>query len=181
MKYRAAALRSRNPLGAVALFSLLWLAGCAHAPEGIEPVRDFDVQRYMGTWHEVARLDHGFERGMDKVTATYSLQPDGTVRVVNRGFLTAKNEWREAVGKATFTGPSDVGALKVSFFGPFYGGYNVVDIDPDYSTVLIVGPTRSYLWILSRVPDPPAVTVERLVRKARDLGFDTGALVYPRH
>lgn len=168
-------------LGVLGLLALPWLAGCVHAPDGIEPVRNFDVQRYMGTWYEVARLDHGFERGMDKVTATYSLQPDGTVRVVNRGFLTAKNEWREAVGKAKFTGSPEVGALKVSFFGPFYGGYNVVDIDPDYTTVLIVGPTRSYLWILSRVPDPPAATVERLVRKARDLGFETGALVYPRH
>jgi apolipoprotein D and lipocalin family protein len=168
-------------LAASVAATALLSAGCVHAPDGIEPVRGFDVERYMGRWYEVARLDHRFERGLDQVTATYTLQPDGTVRVVNRGFDAAKNEWNEAVGKAKFVGPKDVGALKVAFFGPFYGGYNVVDIDPDYQNVMIVGPSRSYLWILSRVPDPPADVVERLKRKATDLGFDTSALVYPKH
>ncbi|HEX9206925.1 MAG TPA: lipocalin family protein [Steroidobacteraceae bacterium] len=158
------------------------LAGCAvKVPEGIQPVTGFDVQRYMGRWYEIARLDHSFERGMERVTAEYALQPDGTVQVVNRGFATAKGEWQEARGRARFLGSPQVGALKVSFFGPFYGGYNIVDLDAQYQHALIAGPSRSYLWILSRTPDPPRAEVERLVAKAAALGFDTGALIYVQH
>jgi apolipoprotein D and lipocalin family protein len=158
------------------------LAGCTvKVPEGIEPVTGFDAARYMGRWYEIARLDHSFERGMERITAEYALRPDGTVQVTNRGFVTAKGEWKEAAGKAKFVGSPDVGALKVSFFGPFYGGYNIVDLDPQYQHVLIAGPNRSYLWILSRTPDPPRAEVERLVAKAAALGFDTGALIYVKH
>ena len=103
---------------------------CVGVPEGIEPVTGFEVERYMGRWYEVARLDHSFERGMEQVTATYELRPDGTVAVLNRGYRADKGEWGEASGKARFLGEPDVAALKVSFFGPFYGGYNVVDLDP---------------------------------------------------
>jgi apolipoprotein D and lipocalin family protein len=103
------------------------------------------------------------------------------VRVTNRGFKAAQGEWEEAVGTARFVGSPDVGALKVSFFGPFYGGYNIVDLDPQYQHALIAGPSRSYLWILSRTPNPPAAEVERLVAKAAALGFDTGALIYVKH
>ena len=159
----------------------LLAAGCGHAPHGVEPVRGFQLERYLGRWYEVARLDHGFEHGLEQASATYTLQGDGTVRVVNRGFDPVKKEWREAVGRARFVGAKDVGMLEVSFFGPFYGGYNVVDVDPGYSIALVVGPTRSYLWILARVPDPPAESVARLKREAQALGFDTGALVYPKH
>ncbi len=156
--------------------------GCAvKVPEGIEPVTGFEVERYMGRWYEIARLDHRFERGMDRVTAEYALQPDGTVKVTNRGFVTAKGEWKDAVGKAKFLGSPDVGALKVAFFGPFYGGYNIVDLDPQYQHVLIAGPSRSYLWILSRTPNPPPAEIERLVAKAAALGFDTDALIYVKH
>jgi len=158
------------------------LAGCAvKVPDGIEPVTGFDAQRYMGRWYEIARLDHSFERGMERITAEYVLQTDGTVQVTNRGFVTAKGEWEEAVGKAKFVGSPDVGALKVSFFGPFYGGYNIVDLDPQYQHALIAGPNRSYLWILSRTPNPPRAEVERLVARAAALGFDTSALIYVKH
>lgn len=170
----------RAALAAAGLVAVL--AGCTvKVPSGIEPVTGFDVERYMGRWYEVARLDHRFERGMERVTAEYALQPDGTVQVVNRGFATAKGEWKEARGKAKFLGRADVGALKVSFFGPFYGGYNIVDLDPQYRHVLIAGPSRSYLWILSRTPNPPRSEVERLVAKAATLGFDTSALIYVKH
>jgi apolipoprotein D and lipocalin family protein len=170
----------RTALGAGLVATML--AGCAvEVPEGIEPVTGFQVQRYMGRWYEIARLDHSFERGMERVTAEYELQGDGTVRVTNRGFATAKGEWKEAVGTAKFTGSPDVGALKVSFFGPFYGGYNIADLDPDYQHALIAGPNRSYLWILSRTPNPPRAEVERLVAKAAALGFDTRALIYVKH
>ena len=115
-----------------ALGILLASAACSSVsvPAGIEPVTGFEVERYMGRWYEVARLDHSFERGMEQVTATYSLRPDGTVEVLNRGYRADKGKWSEASGTASFLGATDVAALKVSFFGPFYGGYNVVDLDP---------------------------------------------------
>jgi apolipoprotein D and lipocalin family protein len=166
----------------LALASFGLLAGCGPTiPEGIEPVRGFQVERYMGQWYEIARLDHRFERGMERVTAIYALRPDGTVEVVNRGFETASGQWEEARGKARFVGAPDVGALEVSFFGPFYGGYNIVELDPDYQHVLIAGPNRSYLWILSRTPEPPREVVERLVARAASLGFDTAQLHYVQH
>lgn len=163
----------------VAAFAFL-LAGCLGAPDGVEPVQGFEVERYMGRWHEIARLDHRFERGLEQVTATYALNPDGTVSVLNKGYNPAKGEWSEAAGKAKFVGAQDVGALKVSFFGPFYGAYNVIDLDPQYQHALVVGPNRSYLWILARSPALPADVVERLVGKARALGFDTSTLIYVR-
>ena len=102
----------------------LLLAGCASTrpPPGVTAVTPFDLQRYQGRWYELARLDHSFERGMTDVSATYTPLPDGSVRVVNRGFLPAKDQWREAVGRARFIGSPTTGSLKVSFFWPFYGG-----------------------------------------------------------
>lgn len=154
------------------------LAGCGQAPDGVEPVKGFDAARYLGTWHEIARLDHSFERGLSRVTATYSAREDGRIDVLNRGYDSGKGEWREARGRARFVGPRDVGALEVSFFGPFYGGYNVIDLDPEYSIALVAGPTRSYLWILARQPDPATAEIQRLVARAQALGFDTDALIY---
>jgi apolipoprotein D and lipocalin family protein len=157
------------------------LASCAGAPAGVEPVSGFEVQRYLGTWYEIARLDHRFERGLERITATYELREDGGLEVVNSGYDIAKGERREAVGKAYFTGAPDVGQLKVSFFGPFYGGYNIIDLDEDYRWAMISGPSTSYLWILSRDPGLPPEIQERLVAKARSLGFDTGQLIFVRH
>jgi apolipoprotein D and lipocalin family protein len=163
---------------ALAWVGCVMLAGCGQIPDGVEPVRGFEPQRYLGTWYEIARLDHRFERGLTRVTATYAAREDGGIDVLNRGYDADRNEWREARGHARFVGPKDVAQLEVSFFGPFYGGYNVVELDPAYSIALIAGPTRSYLWILARRPDPAKEDVDRLVARARDLGFDTGALVY---
>jgi apolipoprotein D and lipocalin family protein len=163
------------------LVAIAAIAGCVGVPEGIEPVKGFQVERYMGRWYEVARLDHSFERGMEQVTAAYELQPDGTVDVLNRGYRADRGEWSEASGKAKFLGAPDVAALKVSFFGPFYGGYNVVDLDPGYQHALVAGPNRSYLWILSRTPTPPRAEVDRLVAKATALGYDTSQLIYVKH
>jgi apolipoprotein D and lipocalin family protein len=157
------------------------LAGCAQIPEGVEPVGGFDAERYLGKWYEVARLDHSFERGMDNVTATYTARDDGGMDVLNRGFVRAKGEWEEARGRAKFVESRDLGLLKVSFFGPFYGGYNVVDLDPEYQLSLVAGPSRKYLWILARQPDPPRDAVERVVKRAAELGFDTSALIWVRH
>jgi apolipoprotein D and lipocalin family protein len=155
------------------------LHACASAPEGVEPVDGFELQRYLGTWHEIARLDHRFERGLSRITATYSVRDDGGVHVVNRGFNEKTGEWDEAIGKAYFTGESDVGQLKVSFFGPFYGGYNVIKLDKaNYQYSLVAGPSRDYLWILSRTPELDPVVLDRLVGYAAELGFATDELIF---
>lgn len=158
---------------------LAWLlAGCVGVPEGITPVTGFQVDRYLGRWYEIARLDHSFERGLEQVTAEYSPREDGTIRVLNRGYNTNKQQWEEAEGRAKFVGSKDVGQLKVSFFGPFYGGYNIVELDPNYQYVMIVGNDRDYLWILSRTPQLDAAVQQRLVEKAKSLGFATDKLIY---
>lgn len=166
---------------AVIAWALL-AAGCTGVPDGVTPVTGFDVNRYLGEWYEIARLDHGFERGLDKVTAQYSLQQDGGLRVVNRGFDTASGEWREAEGKAYFIDDPQTGRLKVSFFGPFYGAYNIIRLDHSgYRYALVCGPDTSYLWILARQPDLDKAIVAELVNFAADLGFDTSQLIYVQH
>jgi apolipoprotein D and lipocalin family protein len=160
---------------------ILVLAGCTGIPEQVTPVEGFEVQRYLGRWYEIARLDHSFERGLTQVTADYSSREDGGIRVVNRGYDPDSGSWREVEGKAYFVSRPDLGRLKVSFFGPFYGGYNIFELDHrDYSYSLVCGPDKSYLWILAREPtlDPPIL--ERLVRKADSLGFPTERLIYPQ-
>lgn len=160
----------------------VFLTACTGAPEGVEVVSGFDLNRYLGTWYEIARLDHSFERGLSNVTATYSLRDDGGVKVVNRGYRAEDGEWDEAEGKAYFVGDEDVGQLKVSFFGPFYGGYNIFDLDKDdYRYSMVAGPDRSYLWILSRTPEMEPELLQALIGKARDLGFDTDELIMVEH
>lgn len=157
-------------------------AGCTGIPENVSPVTGFNVDRYLGTWYEVARFDHSFERGLEQVTAEYSLRDDGGVQVVNQGFNRAKERWERAEGKAYFIGSSDVGRLKVSFFGPFYGGYNIIDLDLEhYRYSMVCGPDKSYLWILARQPVLDKTTLERLMAKAARLGFDTSRLIFVSH
>ena len=160
----------------------LLLAGCATAPPaGLQPIAPFDVQRYQGTWFEVARLDHAFERDMRDVTARYTLQADGSVQVLNRGFDMKKNDWRQAIGKAVFIGESDQASLKVSFFGPFYGGYHVIALDPDYRWSMVVGPDRDYLWILSRTPQLEPAVIVQLRDKALAWGLPFERLIWVSH
>ena len=158
------------------------LTACTGAPEGVEVVSGFDLNRYLGTWYEIARLDHRFERGLSDVTATYNLRDDGGVKVVNRGYRADDGEWDEAEGKAYFLGDENVGQLKVSFFGPFYGGYNIIELDKDeYQYSMVAGPDRSYLWILSRTPDLDDAILERLLARASELGFPIAELIMVEH
>jgi len=158
------------------------LNACVGVPEGVEPVHGFELDRYLGRWYEIARLDHSFERGLIKVTAEYGLRDDGGVRVLNRGFDPVKNEWEEATGKAYFVGEPDTGQLKVSFFGPFYGAYNILVLDKaSYQYSLVAGPDYSYLWILARSPDLNQTIIDSLVQAAQAMGFPTDKLIYITH
>lgn len=160
---------------------MLSFSGCTGIPDGIEPVQDFEVDRYLGTWFEIARLDHRFERGLSNVTAHYSMRDDGGVRVVNRGYRAEDQEWDQAEGKAYFVDDPDVGRLKVSFFGPFYGAYNVFELDENYHHALVAGPNRSYLWILARQPELPPTTLDELKAKAAAAGYDPAELIMVEH
>jgi apolipoprotein D and lipocalin family protein len=158
------------------------LTGCAGMPSGIEPVRDFDLNRYLGTWYEIARLDHRFERGLSDVSATYTMRKDGGIGVLNRGYDERTGRWKQVEGKAYFVGDSATGRLKVSFFGPFYGSYVIVALDRDrYSYALVCGPSRSFLWILARDRSLDRSVMGMLVAQAKDLGFDTDALIRVEH
>ena len=163
----------------MALLTAVLQSGCAGAPDGVEVVTDFELNRYLGTWYEIARLDHRFERGLSRVTANYSMRDDGGVSVVNRGYQISSEEWEEASGKAYFVGAPDIGQLKVSFFGPFYGGYNIMELDKDdYQYALVAGPDRSYLWILARSPKLDQETLDALVNIAKNANFPTEELIY---
>lgn len=160
----------------------LFLSGCINIPEGVSPVRDFDLTKYLGTWYEIARLDHSFERGLERVTAQYSLRDDGGITVVNRGFDPGKNIWKEALGKAYFVDDATTGSLKVSFFGPFYGSYTIIALDrKDYSYALVCGPNKGYLWILAREPFLEDSVKSGLIQQAKDSGFETEKLIQVRH
>ena len=160
--------------------TLALLSGCLGMPEQVRPVNNFDLDRYLGKWYEIARLDHSFERGLDQVTATYSPRSDGGVMVVNKGYSKTDVEWREAEGRAYFvTGPTE-GYLKVSFFGPFYGSYVVFELDSDYQYAFVAGPSTDYLWLLARTPVVDPQLIARFERRAQALGFDTEQLIYPR-
>ena len=169
---------SKNRFFPVLTALAVLVTACTGAPDGVETVSGFELKRYLGTWYEIARLDHSFERGLSNVTATYSFRDDGGVKVINRGYNEEDQEWDEAEGKAYFVGNEDVGQLKVSFFGPFYGGYNVIELDKEgYQYSMVAGPDRSYLWILSRTPEMDPEVLQTLIAKARDLGFATDELI----
>ncbi|MBS6738635.1 MAG: lipocalin family protein [Enterobacteriaceae bacterium] len=147
-------------------------------PSDVTVVDNFDAQRYLGRWYEIARFDHRFERGLEKVTATYSTMDDGGIQVINKGYNPERGMWQQSVGKAYFTGDTRKAALKVSFFGPFYGGYNVIALDKDYRYALVCGPDRDYLWILSRTPTLPDAVKKQLVDIAAREGFAVEKLLW---
>ncbi|MEN9774336.1 MAG: hypothetical protein RL322_1406 [Pseudomonadota bacterium] len=157
-------------------------AGCTGLPRGVEPVTDFDVQRYQGEWFEIMRLDHRFERGLTHVTARYSLDTNGTVTVVNGGFDPVACRWRSAEARARFINAPSTASLAVTFFWPFAGGYHVVDLDRHaYQWAMVAGPTHSYLWILARTPELDPSILSALIQRAQGLGFPTNELIRVAH
>jgi apolipoprotein D and lipocalin family protein len=166
-----------------ALSMLLFiLTACTGKPDGVVAVKEFELDRYLGKWYEIARLDHSFERGLNNITAEYSLRDDGGVKVINSGFSKEDKEWQQAEGKAFFVDETDSGHLKVSFFGPFYGSYIVFELEKkDYQYAFVSGPDTSYLWLLARTPQVDEKVTEQFVKRSQELGFETSKLIYVEH
>lgn len=171
---------SKIPLFLV-LFLIYVMHGCASIPEKAKPVSDFELDRYLGTWYEIARFDFQFEKDLTNVTATYSLNEKGDVKVLNKGFNPLKKEWTSAEGIARFRNDKRTAALEVSFFGPFYSGYNVIALDENYRYALVAGKSLDYLWILSREPRIPDEVKQKYLEIAGDIGYDTSGLIWVQH
>ena len=162
----------------VGMLCIVLLVSCTGLPDNVEPVSQFDTEQYLGTWYEIARLDHSFERNLERVTATYGLNEDGSISVLNKGFNTEKDEWRQAEGVAKPMGSSDIAHLKGSFFGPFYGTYAVFELADDYSHAFVSGYNTDYLWLLAREPDVSTEVRQRFINESQALGFDTSKLIW---
>lgn len=166
----------------LALLSAAWVMGCA--PSGALPgaaplqaVGALDLERYLGTWYEVAKYPNSFERGLVAVTAEYSWREDGRVRVLNSGLEGSfDGERKSAEGKAWVPDAAAPARLRVSFFWPFAADYWVIGLDPDYRWAVVGEPDRRYLWVLSRTPTLPAATFAAIVQRIRALGYDPGRL-----
>lgn len=159
------------------------LTACSQLPERAKIVQSMDANQYLGTWYEIARLDNRFERGLEQVTAQYSKNADGTLKVINRGFNIDKKVWKVATGKAYFVDPANrdgtnTGKLKVSFFGPFYGGYNIIALDKPYYNYAMVASGNDYLWILARTPQLAYPIKQHLISQAKEAGFATNELIF---
>lgn len=162
----------------IVLLTLLALTGCTGKPDNIKPVDNFQSDKYLGKWYEIARIDHRFEKGLSKVSAEYSLKDGGGIKVLNRGYSAKDNKWSESVGKAYFVGSDNQAYLKVSFFGPFYGSYIVFELDQEnYQYALVSGPDKSYFWLLSRTPTMNPELQKSLIDKAVSLGFDRTKII----
>lgn len=147
----------------------------------LDPVHPFDPEKFMGKWYEWARLDNCFERNLNNTSAHYALNPNGTIRVVNKGYNHVTHEHRKATGTAKFTGPKDIGALEVSFFGPFYSDLTVLAVDKQYKHALLAGRNLDYLWILSRDTSFPDKLLDHFLEIAVEAGYDVDKLIRIDH
>jgi lycopene cyclase domain-containing protein len=171
---KTTALKFSTPLLAL----LLFFSSCNRMPSKAKPVSNFYKDRYLGTWFELARFDYRFERNLDNTVAKCSLNPNGTIRVENSGFNVQSKKWKSATGSARFRSDTDIAALKVTFFKPFYAGYNVIAIDRDYTYALVAGRNLNYLWILSRQKTIPAAVRKSFLDQAAGIGYDTTRLIW---
>ncbi len=146
-------------------------------------IKNFDINKYLGKWYEIARYDHSFERGLVGVTATYSLKKNGKINVINSGYeKTLKGKKTEAIGKAKIPNAKIPAKLKVSFFWFFYAEYNILEIDKDYQWAIVGSNTDKYLWILSRTPQMEKETYNSLVELIHKRGYNTkNLIIIPQH
>lgn len=156
-------------------------SGCSSDSSTIDKttVKELDLDQYLGTWYEIARFDHRFERNLVGVTANYSSKEDGTLKVVNAGYKHGFNgKYKEAIGKAKRPDAGKPGELKVSFFLNFYSDYNVLELDTNYQFALVGSIKENYLWILSRTPQLSKENLNFLLEKAKARGYDVSKLIY---
>lgn len=159
---------------------LLLLLGCA-ARRPLPTVERVDLSRYMGTWHEIARLPARFQEGCVDSKAQYALLPDGRVRVTNSCVRPAEGgRTYEAVGTARVVDPATNAKLKVTFFWPFRGDFWILELGKEYEYTVVGEPGRRYLWILSRTPEMDAAKLAGVLSRLPALGFDTGRLIFNR-
>jgi len=169
------------PVSLGVLGFLIFRACAVGIPRGAKAVTNFNAEKYLGKWYEIARFDYKFEKNMDQVTAIYSQNPNGTIRVDNKGYDYVKKEWKESIGEAKFVNEKSEARLKVSFFKPIWAGYNVIDIDDDYQHALVAGSSLKYLWILSRNKQIPESIRLRFLEKAKRIGYNTDDLIWIKH
>jgi apolipoprotein D and lipocalin family protein len=161
------------------LLMIVLMSSCTGIPEDLRAIDDFQVERYLGTWYEIARLDNRFEKGLENISATYTTRDDGGIKVLNKGWNQQKKQWKQIEGKAEFVEQADKGRLKVSFFGPVYSAYNIIDLDKkDYSYSVVTGYNKSYFWILSRTKQLPKSVLDKLIDQAKQQGFETEKLIF---
>jgi len=160
----------------IALFILSSITGCSKPYPPLDTVKQVDLQKYLGTWYEIARYEHYFEKGCRDVTATYSLKEDGDIKVINRCTQEDKQK-KEAIGVAYATDKSN-SRLKVSFFRPFYGNYWILMLDDQYSYAVVGDPSREYLWILSRTPRLETKIKNHILNKLPELGYSPVPLIW---
>ena len=166
-------MRGKNLIPAAAWLSCLLTgcSGCGESTAHIPAVTNFDPVRYAGTWHEIARLPHRFERGMTGVRAEYTLRPDGRIDVVNRGMKDGQAKELRGIARKSEGYPPSVGELEVSFFRPFYGKYRIIALTEDCSAAMVTSDTMDYFWILARTPDLPRPVLEEFLEQAAKWGF----------
>lgn len=163
------------------ILSLVFFTGCVKVPDWVMPVKDFQAQRFMGTWYEVARLDHKFEHGMNSVTSKFSMSPDGKISMRNEGYMVRMGEWRNAEASAAFIEGDNVGLLKVAYIKPFYDPYVIFKVDPEYEWAFVCGKDRRFLWLLSRYEWVDDEVMVDFKREAKKLGFDLSELIEVKH
>ena len=168
-------------LAAAGVGTFFLLTSCKASPYQSMVVKNFNGDKYLGQWYEIARFDFKHEKDLKNVTANYSKREDGKIRVLNKGYNYVKNEWQESEGKAKWVKSPSEGALKVSFFGPFYSEYNVVMMNPNYENVLIFGESTKYMWILSRNKTIPEEVKREFLDFAKGKGFPIENLVWTKH
>lgn len=169
------------PVSLGALGLIIFNSYSVGIPRGAVAVKNFDAKKYLGRWYEIARFDYRFEKNMDNVTAEYSENPNGTIRVINKGYDYIKKLWQDSIGEARFVKDKNEARLKVSFFKPIWAGYNVIDIDEEYQYALVAGSSLKYLWILSRTTTIPESIRQRFLEKAKKIGYNTEELIWVRH
>lgn len=160
------------------IMALFTFSGCSAKNATLDntPIKELDLNKYLGTWYEIARFDHTFERGLDNVSAKYSLTDDGMVKVENAGWK--EGGYQSIIGKAKQPdAEKNPALLKVSFFWIFYSDYRILYLDEDYQNVLIGGVNSKYLWIMSRTPSPNQETIDLLIKEAKRRGYDTQKLI----